>query len=121
MPPSRDKHTSESQSSPPSSPPSSDTSLAGNSSTVPSASAANKPKAGSSAKNPEANTTAEPPPSPDKGATKSAIEAPPAGAIPVQHNLLLELQHSQRMSHMISLVQALHHLLIHLLQASVEP
>ena len=69
-------------SAPPSSPPSSDTSLTGNSSTVPSASAANKPNAGSSAKNPEANTTAEPPPSPDKGATKSAMEAPPAGAIP---------------------------------------
>ena len=68
--------------SPPSSPPSSDTSLAGNSNTVPSASAANNPNAGSSAKNPEANTTAEPPPSPDKGATKSAIEEPPVGAIP---------------------------------------
>ena len=55
----------------------------GNSNTVPSASAANKPNAGSSPdKNPDANTTAELPPRSDKGATKSAIDAPPVGATP---------------------------------------
>ena len=56
---------------------------AGNSSTVPSARAANNPNAGSlPLKNPEANTTALPPPSPDNGAVNAAIASPPAGAIP---------------------------------------
>ena len=71
--------------------------------TVPSARAANTPKAGSSPdKNPEANATALPPPSPDNGAVKAAIAAAPVGATP-QCNPLQAPQHIQRMNRKTSL------------------